>query len=198
MTQKYNFSSIFLDFIAILSGNYQRVHYFFTLIPSSPEMNFTFASCTLVLFILCFFKFLISTILYSFRFLQDIKNFAICYDRSDKSWLILKNGPRSTSLSTLMQLYIRNRIKLPLSKDQRKGLCISSATEPSHATLPKAAPRKISMACSATDPPPLPPRRASAPALSTIPPLPPKPQGFLTLQKPVIQPLEDSPVTTRF
>ena len=138
------------------------------------------------------------TLLY-FRFLQDIKNFAVCYDSARHSWLILKDGPRSSSLAQLMQLYIRKGIKLPLAKSQSKELG-ASAPPPKNHKVPRESSRKTSVSYSNDKPPPLPPRRASASALPASypgaqPALPPRPQGFLTLSKPVIQPLEDCPVT---
>ena len=45
MTQKY-FSSTFLDFVAIVPGNYQKAH-FFTLFPSKSQNDISETSGTL-------------------------------------------------------------------------------------------------------------------------------------------------------
>lgn len=140
------------------------------------------------------------------RFLQDIKNFAVCYDPDSKTWLILKNGPRASSLSTLLQLYMKQRIRLPLGNEPKpaptqRGVPAVGSDRPPAIYAARPSGRPVGMFCppgsnalsdplpvrNDTPPPPLPPKRATM----HVPSLPPRPTGFLTLVRPVIQPVEE-------
>ncbi len=149
--------------------------------------------------------------------MQDIRNFAIRFNRAKQKWFITTHGLEHNSLSGLLATYVKDKIPLPLAKNTKPNRISTVETATALQQTTSHTTRTMSLPPSQTSPKhplpspppapvvgrppcqPVPPPRkrrngSSKYVQDTAPqnvlPLPQRPSGFLILVKPVMDNVE--------